>query len=169
MSPLWWPLPAPEVLVATTPGVKVTVTGAREADAITGSWTPSHRSVVFEKTQHESVAFGELAEQYETNIFDFYKTLERVTDVCELEPSTVSCDCVTELLILMALQNRYKHLVDAYRQWLNLHALKRGGRAHDPEGISGTKEGSLAVECPACPHPDRNLPDGWDKAPLESQ
>jgi hypothetical protein len=34
-------------------------------DAITGRDTSEHRVVVFEKTQHESVALGELAEQYE--------------------------------------------------------------------------------------------------------
>lgn len=39
--------------------------GASDADAITGSVTPLQRVVVSEKTQQESVAFGELAEQYE--------------------------------------------------------------------------------------------------------
>jgi hypothetical protein len=42
--------------------------------------------------------------------------------------------------------------------------LKRGGRGQDPAGAAGTSEGELAVECPACPHPDRNLPDGWELA-----
>jgi len=43
-------------------------------------------------------------------------------------------------------------------------ALKRAGRGHDPEGIGATSPGSLTVECPACPHPGRNLPDNWEKA-----
>ncbi|KAF9003812.1 hypothetical protein BDZ89DRAFT_1145888 [Hymenopellis radicata] len=38
---------------------------------------------------------------------------------------------------------------------------KEAGRGHDPSGIAGTEEGELAVECPACPHPDRNLPEDW--------
>ena len=42
-------------------------------------------------------------------------------------------------------------------------ALKRGGWGHDPGGIDATSKGQLMVECPACPHPDRNLPDDWDK------
>jgi hypothetical protein len=25
-----------------------------------------------------------------------------------------------------------------------------------------TSQGELAIECPACPHPDRNLPLNWD-------
>lgn len=45
--------------------------------------------------------------------------------------------------------------------------LKRAGRGHDPAGVAATAPGELAVECPACPHPGRNLPDGWDQAPPE--
>jgi hypothetical protein len=43
-------------------------------------------------------------------------------------------------------------------------ALKRGGRGHDPAGVDATSNGELTVECPACPHPGRNLPDGWENA-----
>lgn len=43
--------------------------------------------------------------------------------------------------------------------------LKRAARGHDPLGVDVTQEGELAVECPACPHPDRNLPEGWEDAP----
>jgi hypothetical protein len=48
--------------------------------------------------------------------------------------------------------------------WRNLMALKRGGRGHDPAGIDATSNGELMVECPACPHPKKNLPEGWEKA-----
>lgn len=40
--------------------------------------------------------------------------------------------------------------------------LKRSGRGHDPDGASATSLGELAIECPACPHPDRNLPLNWN-------
>jgi hypothetical protein len=43
-------------------------------------------------------------------------------------------------------------------------SLKRAGRGHDPRGVSGTSQGELMVECPACPHPERNLPNDWEKA-----
>ena len=43
-------------------------------------------------------------------------------------------------------------------------ALKWAGRSHDPQGVSGTSQGELMVECPACPHPGRNLPNGWERA-----
>ena len=39
--------------------------------------------------------------------------------------------------------------------------LKRSGHGHDSEGAKATSSGELAVECPACPHPGRNLPDNW--------
>jgi hypothetical protein len=51
------------------------------------------------------------------------------------------------------------------RWWRHLKMLKRGGRGHDPDGVSATKPGSLAVECPACPQNDRNLPPNWRTAP----
>ena len=38
---------------------------------------------------------------------------------------------------------------------------KRAGRGHDPDGVNATKVGELALECPACPHPGKNLPDNW--------
>jgi len=40
--------------------------------------------------------------------------------------------------------------------------LKRSGRGHDHEGAAATSLGELAIECPACPHPDCNLPLNWD-------
>lgn len=43
--------------------------------------------------------------------------------------------------------------------------LKRGGRGHDPRGAEGTKSGELVVECPACPRPGINLPEGWQNVP----
>ncbi|KIM87974.1 hypothetical protein PILCRDRAFT_3683 [Piloderma croceum F 1598] len=45
--------------------------------------------------------------------------------------------------------------------------LKRAGRGQDPLGCDATQEGELAFECPACPHPGCNLPEGWDKASPE--
>ena len=53
------------------------------------------------------------------------------------------------------------------REWRHLHLLKRGGRAHDPTGADGTAPGELAVMCPACPHPNINLPVDWKSVPKE--
>jgi len=43
-------------------------------------------------------------------------------------------------------------------------ALKCAGHGHDPRGIDSTSKGELMVECLACPHPGRNLPDDWKNA-----
>lgn len=42
--------------------------------------------------------------------------------------------------------------------------LKRAGRGHSPEGADATAQGELAVECPACPHPGKNLPPDWESS-----
>lgn len=54
-------------------------------------------------------------------------------------------------------------------EWRHSKMLKRGGRGHHPDGVMGTKEGQLAVLCPACPQPDINLPPGWEEAPADKQ
>jgi hypothetical protein len=51
-----------------------------------------------------------------------------------------------------------------FRIWQNLLMLKCAGRGQDPAGANATAQGELAVECLACPHPDRNLPEGWQSA-----
>jgi len=51
------------------------------------------------------------------------------------------------------------------RQWRNLKQIKRGGGGHFAAGLAAVPDGMFAVECPACPHPGRNLPEGWDQAP----
>ena len=53
--------------------------------------------------------------------------------------------------------------------WQHLKMLKQAGCGQDPSGAEGTQEGELAIECPACPHPGHNLPDGWENAPPEIQ
>ncbi len=53
--------------------------------------------------------------------------------------------------------------------WRHLEMLKRFARAHDPAGAEATGPGELVVECPACPHPGKNLPEGWEDAPAESK
>ena len=51
------------------------------------------------------------------------------------------------------------------RIWRHLKILKRSGRGHAKDGVISTTTGQCAVECPACPHPGRNLPPDWKNAP----
>ena len=55
------------------------------------------------------------------------------------------------------------------RQWRSLKQIKRGGGGHFAAGLAAVPNGAFAVECPACPHPGRNLPEGWDQAPDDIQ
>ncbi|KAH8089855.1 hypothetical protein BXZ70DRAFT_909950 [Cristinia sonorae] len=93
----------------------------------------------------------ELNWQAKTNLHDFYKTLERLTDKTGVTSEYY----------------RYRQMGLAVRQWRHLHALKRAGRAHDPLGVANTSPGELALECAACPHPGRNIPQGWEQSPPE--
>ncbi|KAG1759386.1 hypothetical protein EDD22DRAFT_955913 [Suillus occidentalis] len=54
-------------------------------------------------------------------------------------------------------------------EWRHLLQLRCSGRGHDPTGANGTNSRELAVLCPACPHPGKNLPDGWESAPPSIQ
>lgn len=48
------------------------------------------------------------------------------------------------------------------RQWRNLKDIKRGGAGNTSVPIDDLGDGTLAVECPACPQPGRNLPPEWE-------
>ncbi|KAG2145188.1 hypothetical protein DEU56DRAFT_934571 [Suillus clintonianus] len=81
--------------------------------------------------------------------FEYWQTLSRLSDNMGTKPP----------------KDRYEALLGMSRQYRHLLALKRAGRAHNVRGVLGTKPGELAVPCPACPQPGRNLPPGWESAP----
>ena len=109
--------------------------------------------------------FHELTLQGKTNLYDYYHTLLRRADNANIRLSIVSRYCISFFWPnLTVYQNRYSKIHRVFRMWRNLMALKRAGRGHDPGGIDATSNGELTIECPACPHPGRNLPDGWEKA-----
>ncbi|KAF9780599.1 hypothetical protein BJ322DRAFT_974297, partial [Thelephora terrestris] len=57
---------------------------------------------------------------------------------------------------------RYHKILCCMHQWRHLKAIKHGGGAHQAYPLSATTPGSFAIECSACLHPGRNLPDDWD-------
>jgi hypothetical protein len=83
--------------------------------------------------------------------YDFYRAIENLTTNTGLNVP----------------KSRYKALFRMTMQWKHLKLLKRGGRAHDPDGVEATQPGELAVLCPSCPRPGINLPKGWEDAPPE--
>ncbi|TBU21631.1 hypothetical protein BD311DRAFT_677916, partial [Dichomitus squalens] len=129
-----------------------------ETCRFTPKWTQLFRFGWFPASTHAPATaftfdlldtFQELSFQGKTNLFDFWKTVERLTD------NSGGRD----------VYDRYKQLSHAVRIWRHLVMLKRFGRAHDLTGPDGTKPGELVVECPACLHPGQNLPPGWEAAP----
>ena len=48
------------------------------------------------------------------------------------------------------------------RQWRHLKDIKWGGAGHTSTAVDDLGDGALAIECPACPHPGRNLPPEWE-------
>jgi hypothetical protein len=43
------------------------------------------------------------------------------------------------------------------RQYILLKMMKRAARGHDPAGSEVTPPGALALDCPACPQPGKNM------------
>ncbi|KAF7299710.1 CxC2 domain-containing protein [Mycena chlorophos] len=87
-----------------------------------------------------------------TNTFDFYDTLERLTNGAGERPL-----------------DRYHMLLRMGREWRHLLLLKRGGRfGYQSNEAENTSLGELAVLCPACPRPGVNLPEKWEDAPSET-
>ncbi|KAJ7788725.1 hypothetical protein B0H14DRAFT_2627987 [Mycena olivaceomarginata] len=88
--------------------------------------------------------------QAKTTAYDFYAVLERLTNNTGIKPP-----------------DRYQVFMRMAREYRHLLMLKRAGRGHNPSGVWGTATGELAVECPVCPNPKVNLPEGWENAPPE--
>ncbi|KAL4259308.1 CxC2-like cysteine cluster KDZ transposase-associated domain-containing protein [Pleurotus pulmonarius] len=84
--------------------------------------------------------------QGKLSAYDFYLSIERKTNNAGIKD----------------LQSRYDQFLSCMRQYRHLRMLKRAGLGMDTVLVSSTKPGSYAVECPACPHPGINLPDGWE-------
>ncbi|KAK1221816.1 hypothetical protein PQX77_015369 [Marasmius sp. AFHP31] len=70
---------------------------------------------------------------------------------------------------LMKQPDREAQFLLMLREWRHIKTAKRNGRGHDPSGITGTAEGSATVSCRACPHPEKNLPSGWEKAAADDR
>jgi hypothetical protein len=60
----------------------------------------------------------------------------------------------------MPMQNLYKQLQQASRQWHDLQNRMQSGLGHQ-HGNEPFKDGSMAIFCPACPQPGINLPVDW--------
>ncbi len=110
--------------------------------------------------------FHLLTLQAKTTFYDFYEMLARKTDDSGLGHHQVSIGPHLWFPELTYEQNKYRESMRSFRQWRHLKTLKRHGRGHIEQGIDNVGPGTCAVECPACPHPGRNLPDNWQDCPV---
>ncbi|KAG2353355.1 hypothetical protein BDR07DRAFT_1227707, partial [Suillus spraguei] len=58
----------------------------------------------------------------------------------------------------------YDAFLHMIREWCLLKQIKWSGQGHQPGTIAAMQPGACVVICPACPHPGKNLPDGWENA-----
>ncbi|KAJ7782955.1 hypothetical protein B0H16DRAFT_1709789 [Mycena metata] len=124
---------------------------ARWAELLRKRWYPATHD-----TPRTAATFNYL------NLF-IIQTHQAKTTTYDYWTATVRATCGSGKKVL----NRYPELLRMVRQWRHLQMLKRSGRGHDPTGVNGTKLGGLAIDCPACPRPDVNLPDDWEQASPE--
>lgn len=104
--------------------------------------------------------------QSKITAYDFYMTLQRLTDVTGLEKQYVSISCFSRSASStnFASQDRLKPFLRMVREWRYLKLLKRAGRGHISGGTKNIQPGELCLRCPACPRPGFNLPTNWTTA-----
>ncbi|KAG2110058.1 hypothetical protein BD769DRAFT_1630385 [Suillus cothurnatus] len=93
--------------------------------------------------------FHLLTFESKVSAYEFYHSIARWTDNTSTTP----------------IRDRYSAFMGMVCQWRHLKVLKQAGRGHDPSGMDATSAGECTVLCPACPHPAKNLPEGWEDAP----
>ncbi|KAG0692078.1 hypothetical protein DFH29DRAFT_985953 [Suillus ampliporus] len=82
------------------------------------------------------------------------------------DPRTAATFAVLEFFHILSFKSKdcYSRFLRMVIEWRNCKALKCSGHGHNPNGVHSMNDGDLAVLCPACPHPGKNLPDGWETA-----
>ncbi|KAF9777745.1 hypothetical protein BJ322DRAFT_1015458 [Thelephora terrestris] len=93
--------------------------------------------------------YHKLTLQGKLDFYDFYSSILQKTDNCDQRKGI----------------HRYHEISRCVCQWRHLKQIKHGGGAHSPLGLISVPDGEFALECPACPHPGRNIPADWMRAP----
>ncbi|KAF9777722.1 hypothetical protein BJ322DRAFT_1015452 [Thelephora terrestris] len=93
--------------------------------------------------------YHKISMQGKLNLYDFYTAIMQKTDNRGHTK----------------IKYRYHEISRCVRQWRHLKEIKRGAAGHTSATIDELGDGALAIECPACPHPGRNLPPEWENEP----
>ncbi|KAL1740910.1 hypothetical protein HDZ31DRAFT_85158 [Schizophyllum fasciatum] len=80
-------------------------------------------------------------------VYEYYRALQQLSDSGDAKVADK--------------RRVFMHIV---RQYRHVQMLKHGGRGHEDDGVASTQLGQLALRCPACPQPGRNLPSDWETA-----
>lgn len=108
--------------------------------------------------------------QGKLSLHDFYQSIHRKCDNVGVREYKVRIHHpFFNKHALTHIQDRYDQMLPIMRIWRHMKMIKRAGRGHDPKGVANTKMGQCAVECPACPSPTWNLPEGWQNAPTHKK
>lgn len=97
--------------------------------------------------------------------YDYYKAQTYLTDTTGLLIAKVCSLLSFQRHNLTSYQSCYKSFLRMVRQWRHLLMLLQGGKGCEENGAYNVEPGALAMQCPACPNPETNLPEGWNKAP----
>lgn len=110
--------------------------------------------------------YHKLTLQGKLNLYDFYTSVMQRYDHCGRKKVIVSDPTFVTYPLCnpTPFQHRYHEISRCVRQWRTIMQAKRGGGGHSPPGLA-SPPGGFALECPACPQPGRNLPEGWEDAP----
>ncbi|KAH9014270.1 hypothetical protein EDB85DRAFT_1876498 [Lactarius pseudohatsudake] len=107
--------------------------------------------------------FPSTFKQIET-LFTFSVLEDFITDNLECKTTAQQyyskLQSMTSKMFPNKVQNRYKQLLRASRQWRDLKRRMESGLGHQPEG-ERPPDGAMAIFCPACPQPGINLPTDW--------
>ncbi|KAF7358779.1 CxC2 domain-containing protein [Mycena sanguinolenta] len=93
--------------------------------------------------------------QGKTTMFDFYTSLEKLTNASGTSDAPPP--------------KRYREFLRMTHAYRNLLMLKRAGRGHELGGVNATQPGELAIQCPACPRPGGEFARGMGERPLRSR
>ncbi|KAJ7912879.1 hypothetical protein B0H13DRAFT_2326934 [Mycena leptocephala] len=144
-----------EVLVDFCGCERTKAAGPHEIQLLRAGWFPATH-----ERPHTAATFAVLDQfhqetlQAKVTMYDFYGVLEKLTNNVGVKPP-----------------DRYAEFIRLCKEYWHSMMLKHSGRspAYDSSGAEGTKSGELAIECPACPRPGINLPEGWEDVAPEQR
>lgn len=102
-------------------------------------------------------SFHKLQTKSKVNLYDYYASLVSILNPAGLRPPIVSGCSLSGVRATDAAQYRYNEFTLVFRLWVDLRRVRRGGGAHICGRFDALTPGSLAIDCPACPHPGKNM------------